>query len=241
MKSLIPILLLFCSFASYSQTSFSDTLEGNGKRIILKKDNCFEYSFKIDSMTYPAQSEAKGIYNFHNNKLILVFDDPKQSNYTIISPPAEPPSPSFPSTFNVQNINCDSLNKINLNFQVVNQDNKPLTGATILLLGLGKGANVKKDGSAKIGNIEKNKNITVNISYIGYESFKFKLYSDSSKFIKVVMSNLEHETICLSIVLNRKKRLIFDISDKIQNENCNYLINKNKTMMLFEDYTDYFE
>lgn len=176
MKTLISILLLFYSFVSYSQTSFSDTLTskyiwGWGCRLILDESMNFDY------FVYGCTGDYFGKGKYEINKEILTlyikYDSINHSPYTIKDFICE----------------SDTSNIVNLKFTVLDEEEKPLKAATILIKKLSRGANTKSEGKAIISKIPKNQNIEVIVNYVGYSPIRFNINTNVCKDIVVRMNN----------------------------------------------------
>lgn len=175
MKNLISILLLFCTFVSYSQTSFSDTLESvtNLTRdyLILRPDN----TYRFESSDSKFSDTVTGTYIVENNLLILkdtvnhILKDTIFSDCTVIDR------------------NCNVENSVDLMFRISDNNNNNLEGAIILINKLNRGRRTKKDGYGQIISLPKNQELIVRIYLYGYHECKFKIFTNSCKTINIVM------------------------------------------------------
>jgi hypothetical protein len=141
-----------------------------GLRIDLLDSNKFEYY----SYSCTHRAEGKGAYSLDDKELRLKFVKKVDTNHAksrVVSIESKP--------------NCTE--KLNLTFKVFyDKDNTPLPGAAIRLIGTQKGAVIKKNGEAKIINLNGGGEMRIKISYIGLEALDSTIFFENQDYIVTV-------------------------------------------------------
>jgi|JI10StandDraft_1071094.scaffolds.fasta_scaffold274949_1 hypothetical protein len=175
MRQLFTVLLFSLSLVSFGQQKLNGTYctpSGFvGYCFTFKLDSLFEYF----SWTCLGGENGKGIFKLNNDKLIFNFiDEDPVKNY-----------------FKTNQTNCNEVDSITLNFVVFDlTTDETITFPEILLTGsenetLKTSGNV--DGIAKIKVKKSTVKSEIKVSYTGFKSFSFSIYTESCQDIKVYL------------------------------------------------------
>lgn len=215
MKTLISIMLLFGSFVSYSQTSFSDTLYNAMPGYYyesLELNSDLTFFFKNGSCT--GKDKGKGLYSINNDTLILRFINEDTINY---------------SRYFVNDCQCKDSNKLKVKIIVIdnNLNKKILFGSDLVMTNSKESFNFTSSG--------KNENYLISIpnkEYYHfqifpdfghlkfYKDFDFNLFVDTCKEVIVYLdwiknSDIKNGTIMKYIINNKK---LDEVSFKLTNK-----------------------
>lgn len=219
-------MLLFCSFVSYSQTSFSDTLESvtnlTREYLILRPDNT--YWFESYACTFA--DSVTGTYTVKNNLLIL-----KDTVNHIIRDTQK-------SEYQVKDIYCGSNSLANIDFKILDENNQNVSDGTILINNIGRGAYIKKDGTCSLKNLKIYQDVVAVIKVYGYKTLKIKINLNTCKYVNVIMKSKNEIT--FSKFDKNSNGLIakFAIKKVCDYENDRELTSKNSSLILTPLYDD---